>query len=44
MRSPAIARSAARNWMRPETRAGYDYAHALVEDQPRLAYVQLHVD
>jgi transposase InsO family protein len=31
-----------RNWMRPETRVGYDYAHALVDDRSRLAYVELH--
>jgi transposase InsO family protein len=33
-----------RNWMRPETRVGYDYAHALVDDHSRLAYVELHAD
>jgi transposase InsO family protein len=33
-----------RNWMRPETRVGYDYAHALVDDHSRLAYVELHDD
>jgi transposase InsO family protein len=32
----------ARNWMRPETRVGYDYAHAIVDDHSRLAYVELH--
>jgi len=31
-------------WMRPETRVGYDYAHALVDDHSRLAYVELHDD
>lgn len=31
-----------RNWMRPETRVGYDYAHAVVDDHTRLAYVELH--
>jgi transposase InsO family protein len=31
-------------WMRPETRVGYDYAHALVDDHSRLAYVELHSD
>jgi len=31
-----------RNWMRPETRVGYDYAHAIVDDHSRLAYVELH--
>ena len=30
-----------RNWMRPETRVGYDYAHAIVDDHSRLAYVEL---
>lgn len=34
----------ARNWMRPETRVGYDYAHAIVDDHSRLAYVELHPD
>jgi len=33
-----------RNWMRPQTRVGYDYAHALVDDHSRLAYVELHDD
>jgi transposase InsO family protein len=33
-----------RNWMRPETRVGYDYSHALVDDHSRLAYVELHDD
>ncbi len=33
-----------RNWMRPETRVGYDYAHAIVDDHSRLAYVELHPD
>ena len=33
-----------RNWMRPETRVGYDYAHAIVDDYSRLAYVELHDD
>ena len=30
-----------RNWMAPETRVGYDYAHAVVDDHTRLAYVEL---
>jgi transposase InsO family protein len=34
----------ARNWMRAETRVGYDYAHAIVDDHSRLAYVELHDD
>ena len=33
-----------RNWMRPETRVGDDYAHAIVDDHSRLAYVELHDD
>src|SRR5437867_1857794 len=33
-----------RRWMRPETRVGYDYAHALVDDHSRLAYVELPDD
>jgi transposase len=33
-----------RNWMRPETRVGYDYAHAIVDDHSRLAFVELHSD
>jgi transposase InsO family protein len=33
-----------RRWMRPETRIGYDYAHAIVDDHTRLAYVELHDD
>src|SRR5213592_4347525 len=33
-----------RNWMRPETRVGYDYAHAIVDDHSRLAFVELHAD
>jgi transposase InsO family protein len=30
-----------RAWIRPQTRVGYDYAHALVDDRSRLAYVEL---
>ena len=33
-----------RHWMRPETRVGYDFAHAIVDDHSRLAYVELHTD
>ena len=33
-----------RRWMCPETRVGYDYAHAIVDDHSRLAYVELHDD
>jgi transposase InsO family protein len=29
---------------RVETRVGYDYAHAIVDDHSRLAYVELHDD
>ena len=35
---------ASRRWMSPETRVGYDYAHAIVDDHSRLAYVELHDD
>ena len=37
-------RSRDRHWMRPETRVGSDYAHAIVDDHSRLAYVELHDD
>jgi len=33
-----------RRWMRPETRVGYDFAHAIVDDHSRFAYVELHND
>ena len=33
-----------RGWMKPKTRVGYDYAHAIVDDHSRLAYVELHDD
>jgi transposase InsO family protein len=33
-----------RRWSRPETRVGYDFAHAIVDDHSRLAYVELHND
>jgi len=33
-----------RNWMSPATRVGYEYAHAIVDDHSRLAYVELHTD
>jgi transposase InsO family protein len=33
-----------RNWWRAETRVGYDFAHAVVDDHSRLAYVELHDD
>ena len=33
-----------RSWMRPPRRVGYDYAHALVDDHSRLAFVELHDD
>ena len=35
---------ARRHWMRPQTRVGYDYAHAIVDDHSRLAFVELHDD
>jgi transposase InsO family protein len=30
-----------RNWMHDGTRVGYDFAHAIVDDHSRLAYVEL---
>ena len=33
-----------RGWMKPETRVGYDYAHAIVDDHSRLAYAELLPD
>jgi len=33
-----------RKWMAPETRVGADFAHAIVDDHTRLAYVELHDD
>jgi transposase InsO family protein len=33
-----------RAWMRSETRVGYDFAHAIVDDHSRLAYVELQTD
>ena len=33
-----------RGWSRPETRVGYDFVHAIVDDHSRLAYVELHDD
>ncbi len=33
-----------RNWMDQGTRVGYDFAHAIVDDHSRLAYVELHSD
>jgi transposase InsO family protein len=30
--------------MSPKTRVGCDYAHAIVDDHSRLAYVELHAD
>jgi transposase InsO family protein len=35
---------AGRQWMNPATRVGRDYAHAIVDDHSRLAYVELHDD
>ena len=37
-------RSQDSKWMRPETRVGYDFAHAIVDDHSRLAYVELQPD
>jgi transposase InsO family protein len=37
-------RSQALRGRRVETRVGYDYAHAIVDDHSRLAYVELHPD
>ena len=34
----------ARQWMKPETRVGYDYVHAVVDDHTRLAYAEIHDD
>jgi transposase InsO family protein len=33
-----------RKWMAAQTRVGYDFAHAIVDDHTRLAYVELHDD
>jgi transposase InsO family protein len=33
-----------RRWMSPQTRVGYEYAHAVVDDHSRLVYVELHPD
>lgn len=33
-----------RNWMDQGTRVGYDFAHAIVDDNSRLAYVEWHSD
>jgi transposase InsO family protein len=33
-----------RHWMRAETRVGCDYAHAILDDHSRLAFVELHED
>jgi transposase InsO family protein len=33
-----------RKWMRPESRVGYDYVHAVVDDHSRLAYAEIHAD
>jgi transposase InsO family protein len=33
-----------RHWMATSTRVGYDYAHAIIDDHSRLAYVELHDD
>ena len=33
-----------RRWSAPETRVGYDFVHAIVDDHSRLAYAELHDD
>jgi transposase InsO family protein len=33
-----------RRWSRPETRVGYDYIHAIVDDHSRLAFIERHDD
>jgi transposase InsO family protein len=33
-----------RHWMSAQTRVGYDYVHAIIDDHSRLAYVELHDD
>jgi transposase InsO family protein/transposase-like protein len=33
-----------RRWSSAETRVGYDYVHAIVDDHSRLAYAELHDD
>jgi transposase len=33
-----------RDWMAEQTRVGYDFVHAIVDDHSRLAYVELHDD
>jgi transposase InsO family protein len=37
-------RSRSGKWMQPGTRVGYDFAHAIVDDHSRLAFVELHDD
>jgi hypothetical protein len=41
---PAIRSQRDRHWMNPATRVGQDYAHAIIDDHSRLAYVELHDD
>jgi transposase InsO family protein len=33
-----------RDWMADQTRVGYDFVHAIVDDHSRFAYVELHDD
>jgi transposase InsO family protein len=33
-----------RRWMSRETRVGYDFVHAIVDDHSRLAYAEIHPD
>ena len=42
--SRETARSAAASGWSPGKRVGYDFAHAIVDDHSRLAYVELHQD
>jgi transposase InsO family protein len=41
---PGHARTGDRTGRKPETRVGYQFAHAIVDDHSRLAYVELHPD
>jgi transposase InsO family protein len=33
-----------RDWMRPKTRVGYDYIHAILDDHSRVVFVERHDD
>ena len=41
---PGHARTGDRTGRKPDTRVGYQFAHAIVDDHSRLAYVELHPD